>query len=129
MRRYQPQYRKITEDDIETYLFNEVVKIGGMCIKGNPRNNRGMPDRVCVLPKGLVVFVEVKRPGLKPRANQRYYAERLTDMGHSSVYVDTKGKVDLLIKAMVNLIKTKTTTAPTGYYCNDTSCTKRMRIL
>lgn len=33
-------------------------------ISGCPRELRGVPDRIAILPGGRIIFIEVKRPGL-----------------------------------------------------------------
>jgi len=45
-------------------------------------SRRGAPDRIVPLPKGICVFVEFKRAGEQPRAEQREYAAWLRSMGH-----------------------------------------------
>jgi hypothetical protein len=37
--------------------------MGGKAFKFVSPGNPGVPDRLCVLPGGRIVFVEVKRPG------------------------------------------------------------------
>ena len=77
----------ITEDDVEGYLCKEIAKIGGKAWKGNPKGQRGFCDRVCVLNNGIVAFVELKRPGMRPRANQQRKLNWKTNRGHIAVWV------------------------------------------
>lgn len=50
-----------SEKSIESYLRDQVKKIGGASYKFTSPGNAGVPDRICVMPNGSVVFVELKR--------------------------------------------------------------------
>lgn len=47
---------------MESYLRRKVEKLGGICLKFLPDFARGFPDRVVILPGGVLVWVETKRP-------------------------------------------------------------------
>lgn len=48
------------ESTIEVRLVREVRKLGGLCYKFTSPGAPGVPDRIIILPGGLVVFVELK---------------------------------------------------------------------
>ena len=48
------------ESTIEARLAREVRKLGGLCYKFTSPGAPGVPDRIIILPGGLVVFVELK---------------------------------------------------------------------
>lgn len=123
-KKYKPGY--IPESKIESYLVKEIKKIGGMCIKGNPHNQRGMPDRICILPNRLVVFVELKRPGLKPRPNQRLMIRRLKALDHHAVWANSYGMIDKLILWCRRQINT-TQVVGTDYICTRPECKERVK--
>jgi len=58
------------EKQIEKKLITEVKKRGGICPKWVSPGFDGVPDRIVLLPRGKVAFVEVKAPGEKPRPLQ-----------------------------------------------------------
>ena len=58
------------ERDIERYLVERVKALGGMCIKFTSPNRRGVPDRIVMLPGGVLHWVELKRPGGVVEAHQ-----------------------------------------------------------
>ena len=58
------------EKQIEHALVMAVKAAGGMCPKLVSPGTDGMPDRMILLPKGHIGFVEVKAPGKKPRPLQ-----------------------------------------------------------
>lgn len=48
------------EREIEGRLRDGVKKLGGLCYKFVSPGNRGVPDRIIILPGGVVYFVELK---------------------------------------------------------------------
>lgn len=107
------------ESNIEAYFRREVLRAGGDIRKLTGRKND--PDRIVIWPRhevtrvdlgdGVVAnartgvyrgacvhFVELKRPGKKPRAGQARRLKRLNDMGCTALYIDTKELVDMYVK-------------------------------
>jgi hypothetical protein len=61
------------EADIEKQVVRWVEdELGGECLKLKDEE-RGFPDRTLLLPGGLIVFVELKRP----KKNKRYHMQEL----------------------------------------------------
>ena len=58
------------EKQIENQLVSQVKKIGGIAPKFVSPGFAGMPDRLVLIPDGLIAFVELKAPGKKPRPLQ-----------------------------------------------------------
>ena len=58
------------EKIIERKLVHAVKAMGGIAPKIISPGFDGMPDRLVLLPKGKIAFVEVKRHGEKPRPLQ-----------------------------------------------------------
>lgn len=50
---------------IERGVFRIVKQLGGHAYKWTSPGTAGVPDRICILPKGRVIFVETKRPDLE----------------------------------------------------------------
>lgn len=74
---------------IEKKLVKAVKEEGGMCPKLVSPGTDGMPDRLIMLPKARIGFVEVKAPGAKPRPLQERRHKQLRDLGfHVSVLDD-----------------------------------------
>ena len=96
---YKPRKEKpVIENTIETYLKSQVELCGGMCEKWIAGRD-GVPDRIVVL-NGNTVFIELKRPGDKPRELQVSVINRLKNAGAEVYVIDTKAKVDSLIKKL-----------------------------
>ena len=71
----------ILEKDIEKRLVREVKKLGGLCLKWVSPGNSGVPDRIVLMPGGKAIFVELKRPGGREGALQRYWRANLRALG------------------------------------------------
>lgn len=70
------------EKDVETKLRRMVEKHGGRCLKWVCPGWTGVPDRIVLLPGGVVMFVETKRPkGGKFSAMQLKWREWLIALG------------------------------------------------
>lgn len=81
------------EKTIEQYLTRKVKKLGGLCWKFVSPGTNGVPDRV-ILYHGHAIFVELKRPGAKPRALQVQRHKEMRAQGIPVLTIDTKEKVD-----------------------------------
>ena len=91
-RRLLPSEQK--EHHIESYLVKKIKELGGIPYKFTSPQRRSVPDRMCVLPQGHVVFVECKRPGAVPTDAQYRELERLSNLGQWACWVATYGEVD-----------------------------------
>lgn len=86
---------------IEKYLVREVRKIGGIAEKFVSPNKRGVPDRLCTFPFGLVAFVELKAEGKLPTPLQVEDHKRRRAMGFEVKVLDSKEKVDEFISSIM----------------------------
>lgn len=89
------------EKQIEARLKQEVEKIGGFALKFASPGNAGMPDRIALLPKGNLVFVELKAPGKSLRPLQIKRKEQLESLGFKVYIIDSYEKVDVFIQEVV----------------------------
>lgn len=48
----------------------------------------GLPDRLCLAPRGRAAFVELKRPGEKPRPLQLWVHRKLRRLGFLVAVID-----------------------------------------
>ena len=78
------------EKEVEQALIKQVRKAGGLCLKFVSPGWAGAPDRLCLLPKGRVCFIELKAPGKKPRPLQERRAEQLRRLGFDVAVIDSK---------------------------------------
>ena len=83
------------EKDIERYLRDEVKALGGLCLKLVCPGFTGVPDRLILLPGGVIAFAELKRPGQKERQRQAFVQRQLRRLGFPVfATVDSWQKVD-----------------------------------
>lgn len=69
------------EKSIERYLDLAVREAGGITRKWVSPGRRGVPDRICIFPGPMVVFVELKAPGGELRPEQEREHQRLRALG------------------------------------------------
>lgn len=93
----------LKEKDIERYLRDEIKKLGGIAYKFISPGNAGVPDRLVLLPDGLMFFVELKAPGKKTRKIQDIQIARIVNLGFEVMIIDSKELVDRLIKEIGKL--------------------------
>lgn len=85
---------QILESDIERHLVRKVRDLGGRAYKFVSPTNRGVADRLIVLPGGRVWFVEVKKMGGRLSPLQRIFAEEVKALGCNYAIVWSKEDVD-----------------------------------
>ena len=89
------------ESEVEGYLRERVEKVGGKCIKFIPDFSRGFPDRIVILPRGVLVWVETKRPvGVRVDSAQNVQHLVLRRLGQRVEVVWTKEEVDRLVESL-----------------------------
>lgn len=77
------------ETEIERLVVKTVENAGGIAYKFVSPGRDGVPDRLCVLPDGLVFFVETKAPGKKPQPAQVREHRRLRRLWYKVLVVDS----------------------------------------
>ena len=84
------------ENGVKRYLCRRVQESGGQAVKLDSKT--GLPDRLIILPRGKVLFVETKRPkgGVLSPA-QLVWLSILGKLGHAAVSVKNKDEVDRLL--------------------------------
>lgn len=76
------------ESAVERKLFLMVRRLGGRAIKLRNTTRIGDPDRILVLPNGVTLYAEVKRPGQRPRSSQKRVHAWFRRKGHTVLIVD-----------------------------------------
>jgi hypothetical protein len=86
------------EKTIEQKLIAAVKGKGGICPKFTSPGTDGMPDRIIILPGGKISFVEVKRPGEKPRPLQVARHKMLRRLGIKVFVLDDAEQIGGIIR-------------------------------
>jgi len=84
----------IREVKIEKYLKDKIEQQKGKAFKLTSPGNSGVPDRLVLLPGGLIRFVELKAPGKQLKPMQAYRKRELEKLGFVVSVVDSMQKVD-----------------------------------
>lgn len=85
------------ESTLERRLVREVEKIGGKAPKWVSPGNRGVPDRLVILPNGKTIYVEMKAPDKPLEPLQEKWAKTLRKLGHSVYKIDSVAGIDRFI--------------------------------
>jgi hypothetical protein len=88
---------KESEKTLEARLVREIEARGGMALKYTSQFHRGIPDRICLLPGGVTVFVELKSTGQKPTKLQDHAMKQLEKLGFSTRVIDSTESLDRLL--------------------------------
>lgn len=88
------RHAEVSEKAIERYLADRVKALGGVCLKYSNPGMTGYPDRLCVMPEGKTIWVELKSKGRKPEALQEVRFRQLESLGHRVYVCDSREKVD-----------------------------------
>ena len=86
------------EKQIEHALVMAVKAAGGMCPKLVSPGTDGMPDRMILLPKGHIGFVEVKAPGKKPRPLQERRHKQMRELGFKVFILDGREQIPEILE-------------------------------
>lgn len=93
------------EKQIEHTLVMAVKAAGGMCPKLVSPGTDGMPDRMILLPKGHIGFVEVKAPGKKPRPLQERRHKQMRELGFKIFILDGREQIPEILKEVEHGIR------------------------
>lgn len=86
----------VLERDIEAAIVKWAESRGGVAVKLRDEQ-RGFPDRTILLPNGVVMFVEIKRPKKnKKYAMQEKWIDKLQAMGFVADFVESVSDVEEL---------------------------------
>lgn len=81
------------EKEIEQKLVKAVKASGGIAPKFVSPGFDGMPDRLVLLPRGIMAFAELKAPGKKPRPLQLARHRLLRKLGFKVYVIDVPEQI------------------------------------
>ena len=88
----------ILEKELEAKLVKGVKQMGGQCLKWTSPGTTGLPDRIILLPGGLIAFVEMKRPKNSKTAQlQTYWHRVLIKLGFKAYIASTEQSVQAVL--------------------------------
>ena len=87
----------MNEKFIEKKLVEAVKRMGGLAPKFVSPGLDGVPDRIVLLPHGVLAFIEVKAPGKKMRPLQVRRKRQLEQLGFSVYCVDSLEQIGVIL--------------------------------
>lgn len=90
--------RKESEKLLERKLSRGLKALDGWALKLPATHISGLPDRICLLPRGRIFFAEIKTTGEKPRKIQRVVHRRLCKMGFRVEIIDSSRQIEDLLQ-------------------------------
>ena len=87
----------MNEKFIEKKLVEAVKKLGGIAPKFVSPGFDGVPDRILLLPHGVLAFIEVKAPGKKMRPLQVRRKSQLERLGFSVYCIDCIEQIGVIL--------------------------------
>ena len=91
-----------SEKKLEAQLGKEIKALGGWSIKLLSTFIKGLPDRICLLPTGIIFFVELKSTGKKPSPAQTVIHKKLRALGFNVYVIDSFDLFDGLVEIYKN---------------------------
>lgn len=85
------------EKTLERKLADKVKKMGGIALKFTPFSFTGIPDRIVLLPGGIMFFAELKETNEKMRPRQEYVKNLLERLGFRVELLDTSEKIEKIL--------------------------------
>lgn len=85
------------EKSIEQKLVKAVKNRGGLALKLVSPGFDGLPDRLLLLAKAKIGFVEVKAPGKKPRKLQAVRLKQLRELSFKTYVLDDEKQIGGII--------------------------------
>ena len=77
-----------SEKYLEKKLKEAIFLRDGLCIKLLSNHFTGLPDRICILPGGIIFFCEIKSTGFERSRRQAHVHKKLTQLGFNSYLID-----------------------------------------
>ena len=65
------------EKTVERHLVNGIKKLGGICYKFVSPGTTGVPDRIVIMPRGRIIFVELKTDTGRLSKIQEYVIDQM----------------------------------------------------
>ena len=90
------------EETVESFLVKRVRLLGGQTIKLAPME-KGIPDRLVMLPGGFLALVELKAPdGVLSPKQKHWHAKALENQGIRVYVLSSKGEVLVWLRAVID---------------------------
>lgn len=86
------------EKDIERYVRREIEKMGGRVLKWVSPGNRGVPDRIVLMPGGRIWFIEFKDDDGSMTHLQVWWRKTLRGLGFNAFKIRGRGAAETFVE-------------------------------
>lgn len=100
LQKFELMEERMKEKQLENKLRMAIKKAGGIAPKFVSPGFDGMPDRLILLPDGIIAFVELKAPGKKPRPLQLARHRLLRSLGFRVYVIDSEEQIGELLNEL-----------------------------
>jgi hypothetical protein len=87
----------VNEKILESKLAAAIRALGGCSLKLWSVSVTGLPDRIVLMPEGVIRFVELKSTGKKPSPRQTIVHNQLRQLGFAVDVIDTEQQLQQFI--------------------------------
>lgn len=81
------------EKTLEKKFKDYIESLGGLCLKFEPEQNTGWPDRITLLKNGFCFFAEFKTTGKNLSPLQQHRFDELKEKGYDVFFIDDNRKL------------------------------------
>lgn len=89
------------EKTVESKLVQAVKSMGGIAFKFVSPGYDGVPDRLVLLPKGKIAFIELKAPGKKLRPLQVRRKGQIERLGFRVYCIDGPAQIGVILNEIL----------------------------
>lgn len=92
-----------SEKQIENYLKKKITEAGGLCLKWVSPGTAGAPDRIIIMPKDHIYFIELKAEDRKNNlsAVQKVFMRKLVSLGCNTRVISSYDEVNQFIEEVI----------------------------
>lgn len=90
---------RMLEKEIEKILVKEVKRLGGRAYKWVSPGTDGVPDRIVLLPGGIIWFAELKADNGRVSPRQEYQLAFLKRLGFNTIVIRGENEVREFVAA------------------------------
>ncbi len=95
----------LSENQLEEKLVKKIKEMGGMALKFVSPGRAGVPDRIILMPKGKIYFVEMKSPRGEVNPIQEYIFEKFEKLGFKVHILNSENSVKKFLEKLESTIK------------------------
>ena len=88
------------ESEIESWVRSRIESRGGRMFKFISPGTAGVPDRIVLLPDGVIYFIEFKKAGEQPAPLQQYWLDILAGLGFHAKVIAGMGQAEAFVNGL-----------------------------